>query len=48
MKNTYRKIFAYILSTAILLSFIMALPTAKIYVQAADNDKKACWISYYD
>ncbi|MBD5494931.1 MAG: family 10 glycosylhydrolase [Lachnospiraceae bacterium] len=48
MKNTYRKIFAYILSTAILLSLIMALPTAKINVQAADNDKKACWISYYD
>lgn len=48
MRNLYRKIFAYLLSTAILLSFLMASPAAKIKAQAADNNKKACWISYYD
>lgn len=48
MRNLYRKIFAYLLSTAILFSFFMASPTAKISAQAADNNKKACWISYYD
>ncbi|MDE6748092.1 MAG: family 10 glycosylhydrolase [Lachnospiraceae bacterium] len=48
MRNVYRKILVYLLSTAILLSFFMALPSAKINVQAADNIKKACWISYYD
>ncbi|MDE7283417.1 MAG: hypothetical protein K2N85_07535, partial [Lachnospiraceae bacterium] len=47
MRNIYRKIFTYLLSTAMLLSFFMASPVAKISVQAADN-KKACWISYYD
>ena len=48
MRNIYRKIFAHLLITTMLLSFFMSLPTAKINVQAADNYKKACWISYYD
>ena len=49
MKKLHKKILAYMLSAAMLLSLLMTSPAAGINAKAAENNnKKACWISFLD